>query len=405
MPTFRSFRQQNAQRLFVCFLLFAAALIGGCDSADKPTNLASESETQDLESPSSDPIAVSESDTSSADQPPAAGTLAPTIRWEYQGDEAFEATPAIADGRVIIGDVLGKVYAIDRDTGKEIWKVDFDSGFLAAAVIENGRVFLGDVEGFVHCLDASNGDQIWKAETFGEINSSPALYKDNVLIASQDGKLYCFQQSDGKPVWEYETEDQIQCSPRVAGDHTFLGGCDGRLHIVDLNTGQAAGEPLPLGGPTGSTPAVVDSVAVVPIMDGIIYAYDWKKRKQLWTHEDDDRLQEYRNSPVIEGDLVVVSSQFKQVDGISLESGERIWRHTLRRRADASPVVAAGSVWIAASDGRLIRLDLKTGQPNGWEYESRGEFYAAPIIEGNEMLVADDNGVVRCFSDINDGTE
>ena len=100
--------------------------------------------------------------------------------------------------------------------------------------------------------------------------------------------------------------------------------------------------------------------------------------------------------------MVVLSSQFKQVDAISLKTGEGIWTHTLRRRADASPVVHGDNVWIAASDGRLIRLDLATGKPNGWEFESRGEFYAAPIIEGNELIIADDNGVVRCFTGIND---
>ena len=68
-------------------------------------------------------------------------------------------------------------------------------------------------------------------------------------------------------------------------------------------------------------------------------------------------------------------------------------------------VIDGDDVWIAATDGRLIRLDLATGKPRDWEYESRGEFYAAPLIVGNELLIADDNGVVRCFSGIHDRPE
>jgi outer membrane protein assembly factor BamB len=398
MPTVRSFHLSINQRLgvmpslWVVLSLAILITLSGCNSAPTDPEANQELAAQ----VSSD----SHSATQTSDQP-----SQPTIRWEYTGDEAFESTPAIADGRVIIADVMGKIYAIDRDTGQEIWKVDYDTGFLAAAVIKGDSVFLGDVEGFLYCLSAADGKERWRAETDGEISGTAALHKDNVLIASQDGKLYCFKQNDGLPVWQYQTDDQIQCSPRVAGDRTFLGGCDGRLHIVDLNTGEAAGEPLPLGGPTGSTPAVAGSVAVVPIMDGVVYAFDWEQQEQLWTYEDEERLQEYRNSPAIDGDLVVLSSQFKQVDAISLKTGQQVWRHTLRRRADASPVIHGSNVWIAASDGRLIRLDLATGKPNGWEYESRGEFYAAPIIEGNELLIADDNGVVRCFSNINDGQE
>ncbi len=340
--------------------------------------------------------------TPSANQPAVSG---PTIRWEFQADEAIEATPAISAGRVIIGDVMGKLYAIDYETGEQLWKVDYETGFLAAAIIDHDTVVIGDVEGNLYCLDAADGSQRWKAETGGEINGSAAFYQDKVLVASQDGKLYCFGRDDGTPVWEYQTDDQIRCSPTIAGDRTFLGGCDGRLHVVDLITGQAASEPLPLDGPTGSTPVVSGSLVVVPIMDGVIYAFDWKQPKLLWTHQDNERPQEYRNSPAIGEGLVIVSSQFKQVDAISLTTGQRVWRHTLRRRADASPVIAGDDVWIAATDGRLIRLELATGKPRQWSYESRGEFYAAPLIVGNDLLIADDNGVVRRFTGITNETE
>lgn len=327
------------------------------------------------------------------------------IRWEFQADEAFESTPALADGRVIVADVMGKVYAINYASGKEMWRIDYDTGFLAAPVIRDDRLFIGDIEGNLYCLKTTDGSEVWKGVTDGEINGSAAFYKDNVLITSQDGKLYCFNQGDGSLVWEYQTDDQIRCSPSIAKGRTFLGGCDGKLHIVDLDTGQAAGDPLPLAGPTGSTPAIAGSQAFVPIMDGLIYAFDWEQQKELWIHEDPDRPQEYRNSPALSDDMIIVSSQFKQVDAVSLETGKLVWRHTLRRRADASPVIDGDDVWIAATDGRLIRLDLATGLPRDWEYESRGEFYAAPLIVGNELLIADDNGVVRCFTGIKDGPE
>jgi len=348
------------------------------------------------------------SDRNDADAPPAISAAAPpssqsfalTKKWEYQGDEAFEATPAANSEVVIVGDVMGTLYAINRADGSERWTINYDTGFLAAPVIREDMVVVGDVMGVVYCLNVDDGSERWTAETDGEINGAPAFYHDHVLVASQDGKLYCFQIADGSLVWEYQTDDQIRCRPVIADNLTFLGGCDGRLHIVNLDTGEAAGDPLPLNGPTGSTPALRDSLAVVPIMDGVVYAFDWQDRELVWTHQDEERFQEYRNSPAIAGDLVIVASQFKQVDAISLETGERVWRHTLRRRADGSPVVAGDTLWIAATDGRLVALDAATGEPRPWSFESRGEFYAAPLIEGNDLIIADDNGVVRCFAGI-----
>ncbi len=319
------------------------------------------------------------------------------VAWEYKAEEAIETTPVVAQGRVFLSDVMGRLYAVNESDGSEIWKKNYDTGFIASPAVNGKLLVIGDIEGNLYGLDVATGNETWKAMTDGEINGAAAFYKDNVLVTSQDGKLYCFRQKDGSPVWTYATDDQIRCSPALAGDRTFLGGCDGRLHIVDLKTGKAATEPLPLGGPTGSTPAVRDNKAFLPIMDGAIFAFDWSKPAELWRYEDDERNQEYRGSAAISEDLVIVSSQFKQVDAISIETGKRKWRHTLRRRADASPLVAGDDVWIAATDGRLIRLALKDGTEK-WQYEVRGAFIGAPAISNGKLFIADDDGVLRCFA-------
>ncbi len=318
-----------------------------------------------------------------------------SVIWEYKCDEAIEASPVVTDGKVFVADVFGKLYCVNESDGKEIWKKNYDTGFAASPSIRNKRLFIGDVEGNLYGIDTETGKEIWKQETGGTISGSIAFYKNDVLATSQDGKLHCFT-ADGKPKWAYATEDQVQCSPTVAGERTFLGGCDGQLHIVDLNTGKAAKDPLPLGGPTGSTPAVSGDKAFLPIMDGAVLAFDWKKSKELWRHLDEDRPQEYRCSAAVTKDLVIVSSQFKQVDAISIETGKRKWRYTLKRRADASPVIAGDDVWIAATDGRLIRLGLNDGKEK-WKFEIRGSFIASPAIANGRLYIPDEDGVLRCF--------
>ncbi len=342
-----------------------------------------------------------------------------TLLWEFQADEAIETTPVVADGRVFVADVMGQIYAVNFDDGKEIWRHDYDTGFVASPSVSkissdkdstggvgaqasdsqttaSSMVVIGDVEGNLYALDAATGKEIWKQTTGGEINGSAGFYKDKVLVTSQDGKLYAFAITDGSLLWTYETDDQIRCSPTIAGSQTFLGGCDGRLHRVDLDTGKVVGEPMSLGGPTGSTPAVSGDFAYVPIMDGAVLAFDWKAGTERWRYEDPERPQEYRGSAAVTDSLVIVSSRNKFVDAISTESGQQVWRHTLRRRADASPVVAGDNVWVASTDGRLIRLDKATGEET-WQYEIRGGFIASPAIAQHRLVVADDNGVVRAF--------
>ncbi|MEL6110033.1 MAG: PQQ-binding-like beta-propeller repeat protein, partial [Planctomycetota bacterium] len=93
--------------------------------------------------------------------------------------------------------------------------------------------------------------------------------------------------------------------------------------------------------------------------------------------------------------LLITTNSFDTA-ALDAKTGERQWRVTLKRRADASPVIAGNDVWVAASDGRLIRLDLKSGKQK-WEHEIRGSYYGAPAITEKELFIADDDGVVRCF--------
>ena len=318
------------------------------------------------------------------------------VAWEFKADEAIESTPIVIGDRVFVADVMGKIYCLARRDGQERWRKDYQTGFLASPVIAGDRLVIGDYDGNLYALSVNDGSELWTQTTDGEISGSAAIYEDKVLVACQDGKLYCFELATGEPVWTYAAEDQIQCSPTIAGDRTFLGGCDAKLHVVDLKTGKADGEGMPLEGPTGSTPAVRGELAILPTHDGSVFAFDWKNKKQLWRYEDPLQAQEYRNSAAISGQIAVVSSQRKQVDAIDLKTGKRIWRHTLRRFADASPVIAGNDVWLPATDGRLLRLSLADGTLK-WSYEIRGSFVAGVAVTDTELFVADDDGVVRCF--------
>ncbi len=319
-----------------------------------------------------------------------------SVRWEYKGDNAFEAPVVIAGDKLFAADANGLVYSIDAATGKELWRVDTELGFTVSPAVHEDLLVVGDVDGVIYALDTATGERRWEAKTKAEISGAASFYGDLVLITSQDGKLYALSVKNGTNVWTYETSDQIRCSPTIAGDRTFLGGCDGNLHSVRLADGKAAASPLPLGGPTGSTPAVVGEYAYLPIMDGVVLAFDWQQNKEIWRHEDEERAQEYRSSAAVNDRLVIVSSQNKQVDALERTTGKRVWRYTLRRRADGSPIIAGDDCWIASTDGRLIRISLADGKEK-WSFEIGGQFIAGPSIANGLLFIPDNKGVIRCF--------
>jgi outer membrane protein assembly factor BamB len=319
------------------------------------------------------------------------------LRWRFQQEgRAFESTPVVVDGQLFIGDMDGTVYCLSAADGQLKWHVDGWGPIKAAAGYDAGLLVVADIDGLVRGLDAQTGKERWQFEANGEIDSGPAFDQQHVLIAAQDGRLYCLNREDGSLIWTYETSDQIRCSPTVVEGLTLLGGCDGQMHIIDVRTGQATRTPLPLGSPTGATPAVVEMRAAVATYGGEVLMFDLNEGKELWRFVSEGKPQEYQSSPAATRDVIVASSKLKQVVAIDAKTGEQRWSKTIRRRADASPVITGQSVWLPATDGRLYRLDLATGESR-WEYETKGQFLAAPAIANQQLYVSVDDGSVLCF--------
>ena len=77
-------------------------------------------------------------------------------RGRLRGAGRFYAGPAVAYGRVFIGNVNGRVIALDEDTGEVAWVVP-----RRLRLLERGRrrptVIVGSYDRRVHALDAVTG--------------------------------------------------------------------------------------------------------------------------------------------------------------------------------------------------------------------------------------------------------
>lgn len=324
--------------------------------------------------------------------------------WEFSPPKSgFEGTPIVVDNRVFVADVEGRVFAIRLDDGKPIWDVKFKNGFVVAAAFQDERLLIGDFDGHIYCLNAADGSVVWETELAQAVAAGANFFGSNALISSESGLMYSFDLKSGTKNWEFSTGDQLRSAPTVWNKFALLGGCDGRLHRIDVAKGEADSDGLPLDGPTGSTPAVIGTTAVVPTQSGQVLAFNLETNERLWLFEDRERSQEIRSSPAIgrvEGEtpiqLAVVTTRNRRVLAIDLSDGQMEWEALIKKRSDASPVICDGRVWVGATDGMLYALDLRTGKET-WSYQMSGQFVASPAIASDRLIVATDKGTVACF--------
>jgi outer membrane protein assembly factor BamB len=320
----------------------------------------------------------------------------PELLWTYEVPKgAFEGTPAIVDGVVYLGDLDGRLLALDLNTGDVKWEKKFEMGFNASPSVRHGRIYLGDLEGMFRCFDCKDGAELWKHETMAEINSSANFYKEFVLVGSQDATLYCLDAKSGEQKWKFGIADQIRCSPTVVENRCFLAGCDGKLHIVDLDKGEAVAD-VPIDSPTGSTPAARGDMVYFGNEGGVFFGINWKEAKTIWTWQDEKRSQAFRSSAAVTDDAVIIGGRDKTVRAFEPQSNTIKWEFTTRQRIDASPVVVGERVFIAAADGRIYALNLADGTEQ-WQYEAGGGFAGSPAIADGRLVIASDKGTIFCF--------
>ena len=353
--------------------------------------------------------------------PEGTGRSATTLRlplaekW-HRGFEktAFGAVPVIADGTIYLGDLDGTFHALDLATGATTWTFKAEAaGFPSAAAVSlvpaAPLVVVGDDTGVVRAFDRATGKLAWECETEGEISGGPTILAGDdggrVLIGSQDASLSCLQLADGKLLWKHSIADQIRCSPTVArsadGDRVFLAGCDGKLHVIDPQTGEEKAA-VPIGGPTGTTPAAASDRVFFGTEGGGFFAIDFLKANVAWQSQAAVNGQSYRSSAAIAGDLVIVGSRGKAVEAFSITDGARKWRHPMRGKVDASPVVAVTETGrpvaiVADSAGKIAALDATTGE-SAWEFDAGGGFSAGAALASGHVVIASDDGTIWCFA-------
>ena len=134
------------------------------------------------------------------------------------------STPTYSDGIVYHLSDLGRLAALNSQTGNEIWVLDlrqeFDAeipeyGYSESVFIEGERLYCNPVgnKGFMICLDKKSGDLIWaNTEIPGTVGfSSPVIGEFagfRQLINLSSNCVYGVDTKTGKLLWRVEYENQ-----------------------------------------------------------------------------------------------------------------------------------------------------------------------------------------------------
>lgn len=164
------------------------------------------------------------------------------LAWSYDlgTNRVQEATPIVVDGIMYTSGNLGRVYALDAATGRQLWtfepEVDMQLNRAACCdqanrgvAVTQGKVLVGSLDGWLYALDAKSGKQLWKMDTIVDrtrgytITGAPEVAGDVVVIGNAGaeydvrGYVTAYRVSDGAQAWRFFT---VPHDPRLGPQET-----------------------------------------------------------------------------------------------------------------------------------------------------------------------------------------
>ena len=120
------------------------------------------------------------------------------LKWAFgfPGETRTQSQPAIVGGRVFVGTTKGTVYSLDAATGCLYWSYETGAFVKAAPTIvrlgSRWAAYFGDGHGYAYAVDAETGREIWKTQVddhpAARITGSPTYYKGRLYVPVASGE-------------------------------------------------------------------------------------------------------------------------------------------------------------------------------------------------------------------------
>lgn len=304
-----------------------------------------------------------EVDPGMADVPVVVPAAGENSEWSQPGGNAQKSV-----GHPALGTALERVWSV-KVSGNSSKKRLGDG-----PVVSNGAIYVIDTNGMISSFDARSGQTRWRHSLAVRGADSDLVYGGGVSV--EEGRVYAtnglgdvaaLDASTGNQIWKTRPAGPLRGAPTVANGQLYVTTQDNQLFALNAADGKTiwneAGA-LESSGIFGvAAPAVAQGTVVAGFSSGELTAFRYENGRAVWQ----DALSR-----------TTVSTTVASLSDI-----------------DADPVIDEGRVYAVGEGGRMVALELVTGQ-RLWELNVGG--IATPWVAGDWVFVVTDQAKLLCIS-------
>lgn len=307
--------------------------------------------------------ATIEVDPSLADTSVEVPAAAANDSWAQPGGNAQKSM-----GHLALGETLSRAWSA------KIAGSSKKARLAASPVVAGGKLFAMDTTATIHAFDAKTGKALWQTQLAGAGKEKKALFGGGVSF--DNGRLYAtngvgdaaaLDATTGAVIWKKRPGGPLRGAPTIAYDQVYVVSEDNQIFALKADSGEVVWNEagtLETSGVFGvAAPAAGQGTVIAGFSSGELNAYRYENGRLVW------------------GDALSPTSISTSVSSLS--------------DVDADPVIDQGQVYAIGQGGRMVALELVTGQ-RLWELNVAG--IKTPWVAGDWLFVVTDDARVLCIA-------
>jgi outer membrane protein assembly factor BamB len=305
----------------------------------------------------------------------------------------------------------------------QLWQATINGGsnrerLAAAPVVADGKLFVVDVDATVHAFAADTGAKLWSVSLSSDKPNRSARfgggvsYDDGQVYATDGlGDVVALQAADGKEVWRAKPGGPLRGAPTVANGNVYVLSQDNQIFAVGQSDGKVVWSQsgtLESQGVFGvAAPAASQGTVVTGFSSGELNAYRYENGRVLWQDAlsrtsittSVSSLADIDADPVIDGGRVYAVGQGGRMVALELSTGQRLWEQSFA--GISTPWIAGEWLYVVTDDARLICLARSSGKAR-WiaqlphyrnaKKKSGPIAWFGPVLAGGRLVLTNSEG-------------
>lgn len=304
------------------------------------------------------------------------------LQWSFATDHAVDVGPVVANGTVYAGSI-DEIYALDAANGHRRWSYQTAVWDGEGPAVGDGSLYIG-CTGKLCAINTATGLLRWTAVAGCPLFSTPQVAGTTVYVGCSDHKEYALAAATGRVRWVYRAAGSALATPQLMDGDVYVASGSGAVDCLTAATGKLRWS-RPVKGL--SRIAAARGVVYASSFDSTVTALSGVTGDRLWRFAADGPVQA---SPAVAASTVYFGSP-DHLYAVNTQTGRSRWATAVGYDVESSPAVADDTVFVASGD-ELYALDAADGRIL-WSFivgTINIDDDNNPVIDGSQVVVGAD---------------